>query len=48
VRTEELVAISDASLAEQRRIEAADREPFDAYLERYLKLKLAEAEPAGS
>ena len=33
-----LNAMSDASLSEQARVEAADTEPFDAYLERYVKL----------
>lgn len=41
-RTDELAALSAASVREQARIEAADREPFDAYLTRYLKLAVPE------
>ena len=37
-RLAELTGMSEASLAEQARIEAADSMPFDAYLARYLKL----------
>ncbi len=44
-READLAAISAASLREQARIEAADREPFDAYLKRYLQL--ASPESAG-
>ncbi|MCY3811284.1 MAG: glutamate--cysteine ligase [Gammaproteobacteria bacterium] len=37
-RRAELTAMSEASLAEQARLEAADSVPFDEYLARYLKL----------
>ena len=37
-RLAELTAMSEASLSEQARLEAADSVPFDAYLARYLKL----------
>ena len=37
-RLAELTAMSEASLAEQVRLEAADSVPFDEYLARYLKL----------
>ena len=37
-RLAELTAMSEASLAEQARLEAADSLPFDAYVARYLEL----------
>lgn len=40
-RLAELTAMSEASLAEQARLEAADSVPFDAYLARFLKLRSA-------
>ena len=38
-RLAELAATSEASLAEQARLEAADSVPFDAYLARFLELR---------
>ena len=37
-RLADLTAMSEASLAEQARLEAADSVPFDEYLTRFLKL----------
>ena len=42
-RLTEFTAMSEESLAAQARVERSDREPFDAYLERFLKLDIASA-----
>lgn len=36
-RLEELAAEADESLHQQRRMESADKEPFEAYLARYFE-----------